>query len=60
MTTRAAFAGRRPARLAGALSRWQRYAPPYAEAMRGELETLAATSLSRDLFEVVSKSLGRG
>ncbi|OGR30511.1 MAG: aminopeptidase N [Desulfuromonadales bacterium GWC2_61_20] len=47
------------ARMAGALSRWQRYQPPYAAAMRQELESLAAASLSRDLFEVVSKSLGR-
>jgi aminopeptidase N len=44
-------------RLAGALSRWRRYRAPLRDAMRHELERLAGTSLSRDLYEVVNKSL---
>ncbi|MFH7319824.1 aminopeptidase N [Desulfurivibrio sp. D14AmB] len=46
------------ARLATRLSRWRRYAEPRRGLMRGELARLAAASqLSRDLREVVGKSL---
>jgi aminopeptidase N len=53
--------GRNPsmaASLAMPLTRWRRFDAPRARLMRSELERLAgAGSLSRDLYEVVSKSL---
>ncbi len=46
------------ARLAGALSRWRRFAPPWRELMHRELENLArASENSRDLKEIIDKSL---
>ena len=46
------------ARLAGALSRWRRFAPPWRELMHRELENLArAPEISRDLKEIIAKSL---
>ncbi len=45
------------ARLAIRLSRWRRYAPDRQALMRAELERLLAAELSRDLYEVVQKSL---
>jgi aminopeptidase N len=46
------------ARLIGALGRWRRHDPDRGRLMRGELErALAAPGLSRDVFEIVSKSL---
>ncbi len=46
------------ARMAGALSRWRRYDGGRRELMRGQLQRiLAAVSLSRDVYEVVGKSL---
>jgi aminopeptidase N len=48
------------ARLAGVLSRWPAYAPPYRKAMRAELERVAAGGLSRDLREIIDKSLAAG
>lgn len=46
------------ARLLVPLTRWRRFAPPYRDGMRAELEKLLEhRGLSRDCFEVVSKSL---
>lgn len=45
------------ARLATRLSRWRRYDSGRQALMRAELERLMAVSLSRDLYEVVQKSL---
>ncbi len=46
------------ARLAGAFSQWRRYDETRRELMRAELETtLRASSLSPDVFEIVSKTL---
>ena len=46
------------ARLVRAFSRWRKYTNDRQALMRGELERLAAArSLSKDVFEVVSKSL---
>ena len=46
------------ASLAGPLTRWRRFQGERAQSMRGVLERLAAEkSLSRDLYEVVTKSL---
>ncbi|HDS15594.1 MAG TPA: aminopeptidase N [Proteobacteria bacterium] len=46
------------ARLAGAFSRWRRFAAPYAQRMHLELQNLARQpELSRDLREIVYKSL---
>ncbi|MFZ5761374.1 MAG: aminopeptidase N [Thermodesulfobacteriota bacterium] len=45
------------ARLATRLSRWRRYDHSRQALMRAELERLMAASLSRDLYEVVQKSL---
>lgn len=45
------------ARLATPFTRWQRYDEPRQILMRQQLEQLAALDLSRDLAEVVSKSL---
>ena len=45
-------------RLLTPLTRWRRY-PTHGAAMRAELERLAALpALSRDVYEVISKSLG--
>ncbi|MGE4219235.1 MAG: aminopeptidase N [Alphaproteobacteria bacterium] len=47
------------ARLSGALGHWRRYDPERQALMRGELGRIAgAKGLSRDVFEIVSKSLG--
>ncbi len=46
------------ARLVSALSRWRRFDPARQALMRQELERIAAQAkLSRDVFEIVSKSL---
>ena len=46
------------ARLVPPFGRWRRFAEPYGGLMRGALERiLAVPSLSRDVFEQVSKSL---
>lgn len=46
------------ARMAGALSRWRRYGRGRAELMHGQLRRILATpSLSKDVYEVVEKSL---
>ena len=46
------------ARLLVPLTRWRRFAAPYADGMRAELEKLLAhEGLSRDCYEVVSRSL---
>ncbi|MFJ1268440.1 aminopeptidase N [Legionella lytica] len=45
------------ARMASPFTRWQRYDRPRQMLMRQQLEQLAKQSLSRDLAEVVSKSL---
>jgi len=48
------------ARLALSLSRWRRYDPPRQRLMRRALQTLVAGKRpSRDLYEIVAKSLGR-
>ncbi len=47
------------ARLASALSRWKRFDKQRQERMQGELERILASSgISRDVYEIVSKSLG--
>jgi aminopeptidase N len=46
------------ARIAGAFSRWRRHTPERRGLMKGQLERiLAASPLSRDLYEIASKSL---
>jgi len=54
--------GRNPAvaaRLAKAFDRWRRFDPARQRLMRAQLERLAGTEgLSRDLYEIVHKSLG--
>ena len=45
------------ARLATPFTRWQRYDKPRQALMLQQLERLAAASLSRDLREIVTKSL---
>lgn len=46
------------ARLARGLTRWKRYDETRAAAMKGQLERIkAAAGVSRDLFEIVNKSL---
>ncbi len=46
------------ARLLGPLSKWQKYLPEQQALMKAELERIAACAgLSRDVYEVVSKSL---
>jgi aminopeptidase N len=46
------------ARLLGPLSKWRKYLPEQQALMKAELERIAAEpELSRDVFEVVSKSL---
>jgi aminopeptidase N len=48
------------ARMAGAFSQWRRFTPERRDAMRGQLERLAARpKLSKDLYEIVSRTLGR-
>jgi aminopeptidase N len=48
------------ARLVSALSRWKRYDPVRRQHMTQQLERiLASESLSKDVFEIVSKSLDR-
>lgn len=46
------------ARLAAPFTLWQRYDAPRQKLMKKELETLAQLELSRDLAEIVNKSLG--
>ena len=43
--------------LATPLTRWRRLEPARRALLRGELELLRSTDLSRDLYEIVSKSL---
>ncbi|MGQ0675184.1 MAG: aminopeptidase N [Rhodospirillales bacterium] len=46
------------ARMLGAMTRWRRYQAKRAESMRRELERVAAApGLSKDVFEIASKSL---
>jgi len=45
------------ARLATALSRWSRYDEARQVLMKAELKRIAAEDLSKDLFEVINKSL---
>lgn len=46
------------ARLVAPLSKWKRYVPSQAEKMKAELQTiLAQDDLSKDVYEIVSKSL---
>ncbi len=45
------------ARLAGPFTRWQRLEPIRRQAMKKELEIMQKSRLSRDLYEIVSKSL---
>ncbi|MFT4058841.1 MAG: aminopeptidase N [Legionella sp.] len=45
------------ARMASPFTRWQRYDKPRQVLMRQQLETLSQQKLSRDLVEVISKSL---
>jgi len=45
------------ARLATALSRWSRYDEARQVLMKAELRRIAAQNLSKDLFEVINKSL---
>ncbi|PLX89580.1 MAG: aminopeptidase N [Desulfuromonas sp.] len=45
------------ARLAGPFSRWKRLEPGRRTLMKGQLERLQGEKLSRDLYEIVSKSL---
>jgi len=45
------------ARMAGPLTRWKQLEPGRRELLRKELELLQQSELSRDLFEIVSKSL---
>ncbi|MDA8164923.1 MAG: aminopeptidase N [Desulfobacteraceae bacterium] len=46
------------ARMLGPLTRWRRFGPPRRELMREQLERILTTpALSRDLYEVVAKSL---
>ncbi|MFK7914941.1 MAG: aminopeptidase N C-terminal domain-containing protein, partial [Pseudomonadales bacterium] len=48
------------ARLALPLSKWRRFVPDLATQMRAALETVAAVpTLSKDVFEIVSKSLSQ-
>jgi len=48
------------ARLLGSFSRWRRFDDSRQALMRGELERiLASAELSRDVYEVASKTLGR-
>jgi aminopeptidase N len=44
-------------RLAGSLIRWRRYDEKRGLLMKSELEKLAATKLSDDLYEIVSRGL---
>lgn len=47
------------ARLTGAFSRWAQYATPLQELMKKQLKNILSTSgLSKDVFEIASKSLG--
>ena len=39
------------------LTRWQRYEPARQTLMQRRLEDMAAQKLSKDLFEIVNKSL---
>jgi aminopeptidase N len=45
------------ARLAGPLSRWQQFEPQRRALLKGQLDRLQQAELSRDLFEIVNKSL---
>ena len=45
------------ARLAGPFTRWQRLEPIRRQAMKKELEIMQKSRLSRDLYEIVNKSL---
>lgn len=44
-------------RLCTPLTRWQRMVPALSELMKGQLERIAQQDLSKDVYEVVSKSL---
>ncbi len=45
------------ARMAGPLTRWKRFEPQRRELLKAELQRLQAAELSRDLYEIVTKSL---
>lgn len=45
------------ARMAGPLTRWKRFEQQRRELMKAELERMAQAELSRDLYEIVTKSL---
>ena len=45
------------ARLLRAMSRWQRYDQARQEKMRAQLETVVATKVSKDVYEIAAKSL---
>ncbi|HEY5673567.1 MAG TPA: aminopeptidase N [Malonomonas sp.] len=45
------------ARMAGPFSRWKRFEPNRRELMKAQLERLQQADLSRDLYEIVTKSL---
>jgi len=48
------------ARMAGAFSQWRRFTLERRDAMHGQLERLAARpKLSKDLYEIVTRTLGR-
>ena len=47
------------ARLVGPLCQWARFEARYADAMAERLDAMAAKSLSKDLYEIVSKSQRR-
>ena len=45
------------ARMAGPFTRWKRLEPKRRELMKAELERMRAVELSKDLYEIVNKSL---
>jgi len=45
------------ARMVGPLTRWQRFTPENAALMKGQLQRIADTKVSADVYEIVSKSL---
>ncbi|MFT5041672.1 MAG: aminopeptidase N [Hyphomicrobiaceae bacterium] len=47
------------ARMAGAFTRWRRYEPRRRELMRAELERMADARPSKDVYEILIKSLAR-
>ncbi|NOY13462.1 MAG: hypothetical protein GXP51_07215 [Deltaproteobacteria bacterium] len=45
------------ARLAGPFTRWRRVEPQRRKQMKAELERMRAATLSKDLYEIINKSL---